>query len=206
MSLYRTAKLLGFTIIGLGCSLQSVRAGISGADLSWQFYAAGSPYNPGGLGSETSGTFIANGSVGGTFIAPANGSFDPVFTMSADNTGITFDFSVNTATGPFSSPPISGPTNISNGVVIDILSGGSFDNVTIDGATNMAGFSVSAFSFNTGQLDVDFAGLPFSRSTIVKLDVTSGSSLVTPEPATGGLLLASLAGAIFLLRRKTRTI
>jgi hypothetical protein len=201
MNRYRKATLLGLAAIGLGCTVQSALAAFSGADLSWQFYAAGSAYNPEIQGSETSGTFTADGTVGGTFIAPANGDLDPVFTISADSTGITFDFSVDTATSPFSAPPISGTTDISNGIAIDILSGAGFDNVTIDAATNMAGFSVSAFSFNTSQLNVDFAGLPFSTDTIVKLDVTSDNSLATPEPATAGLMLAALAGAALLLRR-----
>jgi len=203
MNRNKTATLLALAAVGLG--VQSARADFSGADLSWQFYASGSPYNPDVQGSETSGTFSADGSVGGTFIAPINDDLDPVFTISADSTGITFDFSVDTAVSPFSAPPIFGPVNISNGVAIDILSGGSFDYVTIDPATTMAGFSVSSFSFNAGELDVDFAGLPFSTDTLVQLDVTSDSSPATPEPATSALMFVSLLGTAIFLRLQTRT-
>ncbi len=196
MYVYRQVGLLGIALLGIGCVLTPAHAGPVDAELSWQFYAAGFPYNPEQTGSETSGTFTADGTVGGTFIAPANGDLDPVFTIGADDTSITFSFSVDTATSPFSSPPIIGPTNISNGVAIGILSGGSFDSVSIDAATNMEGFSLSDFSFTSDQLDVDFAGLPFSTDTIVKLDLNSDSVSTTPEPATFVLTLLSLVGVL----------
>jgi hypothetical protein len=79
------------------------------------------------------------------------------------------------------------------------LSGGDIANVAIDPETNMAGFGASDFSFTTDQIEVNLATLPYSDSTILKLDVTlEGTS--TPEPATGALTLISILTAVFVRR------
>lgn len=177
-------------------------ADLIGSTLGWQYYGGGGPYNPGTPGAETNGSFTDDGGVGGTFIEPSGDGLLPVFNIEADDTTITFDYSVDTAPGPWSSSPLSLSPTIFNGIAIDLLSAASFTSVSIDPATNMAGFGMSNLSFTSNQIEIDWANLPFTTSTVVILDVDDPpDSPSAPEPGTRRLMLLSLLTLGFTARR-----
>jgi hypothetical protein len=152
-----------------------------GATLSWKYYAYGSLYLDGG-------SFVANGTVGGTFSDPS----DTYFNIIADSSSITFDYSVLTkAPGSWSSSELSLAPTIHNGIAINMVSDLSFVSVTLDPATTMAGFSTGNFSFTADQIQVDWQNLPFDNTTVVKLDI-----VIVPEPNFACLLLAGLVAAV----------
>lgn len=194
-----------FTLFILGTGLTAVRAdaGLIGSELGWQYYAGGGALDPavGDVpvpGSVTSGSFTDSGGLGGEFIEPTlNDSVPdalPVFDIYADDTTITFDYSVSTPSS-WSNSPLSLTPTIYNGIAINLLSAGSFASVSIDPATNMTDFDSSDLSFSAGQIQVNWAGLDFDTSTIVELDVTTGTTSAAPEPGTSSLMLLSLLGA-----------
>jgi hypothetical protein len=160
--------------------------------LSWQYYAFGGPYNSQG----GSGTFVANGGVGGTFIDYGGSSY---FNIIADATSITFDYSVLDSPGPYrwAEMPLSKPPTIHNGIAIDVVSGPAFQSVTLDPATNMDGFDASRFSFTASEIQVDWQNLPFDMNTKVKL-----ATQHTPEPGTIAFLAAFALTGVTFLRRK----
>jgi hypothetical protein len=194
--------LLGLIACGSGIvSAPALASGLLGSSFGWQYYGGGGPYNPGN-GSVTSGIFTDNGGIGGTFID--QGGID-IFDIIADDNSITFSYAPDQSVGPWSNSPESLAPTIFNGIAINLLSSGSFTSVTIDPATNMAGFGASDFSFTSNQIEVNWADLPYNASTVVTLDVNSPSSS-TPEPATGNLMVvATLIIATFMsLRRFVR--
>ncbi|HEY3826231.1 MAG TPA: hypothetical protein VGL82_16810 [Bryobacteraceae bacterium] len=176
------------------------RADMIGTSLSWQYYGGGGPWDPGTPGTETSGTFVDDGGVEGTFIEPTEAGPLPVFNIDADDTTITFDYSVDEATGPWSASPLSLSPTIFNGVAINLESPGSFGTVSIDPVTNIAGFGASNFSFTGNQIEVDWENLEFSPSTIVRLDVT----MAAPEPTTWKLMFASIFGIALVCRSRIK--
>jgi hypothetical protein len=118
----------------------------------------------------------------------------------------------------------SGTMDISaNDIFIDFLSQGSFnaaafngfvlsdltDNlpaitgVTINPATNMAGFGNSNVSFTGDSILVNWADLAFNAGTVVSLNVTFAQPAV-PEPATWAMMLVGLGaiGCTMRLRRR----
>ena len=191
------AVLLGSALIPAAAASELTDPSLTGATLSWQFYANGGPFTMDD--SVTGGEFVVDGGVGGTL----NFGSLVILNIEADYGSITFDYSpYNGSVSPdFWSQPADGvglalaPT-IYTGIAIDLLSDGSFNTVTIDPSTNMTGFDYSDLSFSGDQIQVNFAGLPFSTSTVVTLDVN------TPEPGTFSvIILASvLIGLVF--RRK----
>jgi hypothetical protein len=72
--------------------------------------------------------------------------------------------------------------------------------VTVNGATNMAGFDASRITFDANNIWVNWNNLPFDTNTVVSLDVNGGSSV--PEPATFVLLGGALVGLGLLKRRR----
>ena len=72
-----------------------------------------------------------------------------------------------------------------------------FYSVSINSATNLAGFSASRISFDADNIDISFTGLPVTTESLVLLDIAT-----IPEPAT--LLLLGLGGLV--LRGRKRTI
>ncbi len=170
------------------------RANLLGSTLSWQYYAYGGPYIY--TGGQTGGTFVDNGGIGGTFVG---GTTSLYFNIIADDTSITFDYSIVTGPTPrsWTSSPLSLAPTIYNGIAINMVSGPAFSSVTIDPASNMVGFDASRFSFTGTQIQVDWQNLSFTPSTIVKLDIQT-----VPEPSM--FALASLAAAALMLRRYPR--
>jgi len=203
MALQKGSGLLVLLLSGAGLLPIRADAGLIGSDLGWQYYAGGGALGTSVgdtpvPGSVTGGSFIDSGGLGGEFIEPTlNGDLEPValpvFDIDADDTTITFDYSVSTPSIWSNSPPSLSPT-IDNGIAIDLLSAGSFEDVTLDPATNMTGFSASNFSFTGNQIEIDWSDLSFDTSTVVTLDVTYSETSAAPEPATYSLMLLSLLG------------
>jgi len=186
-------------LLGTGLIPAAAHADLIGSTLGWQYYGGGGAYNPDSGGSQTSGVFVDNGGIGGTFIEP--GAVE-VFDIVADDTSITFDYSVDTTVGPWSPSPLSLSPTIYNGIAIDLLSAGSFASVSIDPATNMTGFGAGDLSFTGNQIEVNWEDLPFTTSTVVTLDVALAES-AAPEPPTYRLLIWPVLLSAYLGRRVT---
>lgn len=156
-----------------------VSAGLVGSDVSWQYYAFGGAY----AGVETSGSFVANGTVQGQFIDPYN---TPFFNIIVADSTVTFDYSP--LYPPFQPPwdpsVVSLAPTIWNGIALN-FTGATITGLSIDPLTNMSGFVPGDISFTAGQIQVNWANLSFDNSTKVVLDVTS-----TPEP--GSVLLIAV--------------
>jgi len=157
-SLLATAALVAFTAAASAAS----PAGWKGATLGWQYYAYGGPYNGGGSPGECT--------VGKNNIC---GSFFSYFNIITAPKSITFNYSPSGSGGTWSESVLSLPPTIYNGIAINLVSRGTITAVTIDKATNMAGFNSSHLSFTGNQIQVDWQNLPYNSSTIVKLDVTT---------------------------------
>jgi len=77
--------------------------------------------------------------------------------------------------------------------------------VTINGATNLAGFDVSRLSFDSDNIFINLQGLAAGGAHLVRLDVQFGAAAV-PEPSTLLLLGAGLAAIAIPVRRRRRTL
>lgn len=180
-------------------------ADLIGSTLGWQYYGGRGPYNPGTPGTETNGSFMGDrgtddGSVGGTFIKPTDDGPLPVFNIEADDTTITFDYSVDEVPGPWSSTPLSLTPTLFNGVAINMVSADSSSRVSIDPA-NRAGFRTSNLSFTANQIQIDRENLAFTTSTDVVLNVDHRHGPPSaPEPGTWALMLLSLLSVGFARR------
>ena len=172
-------------------SIPAQATGLMGTDLSWQYYAFGGPFTSG----SSSGTFTVTGGVGGTF----SDGFATYFNIVADDTSITFDYSVASIINAWASSSLSLAPTIYNGIAIDLVSGSPFLSVTIDPLTNMTGFDSTRFSFTGSQIQVDWADLSWNTSTRVKLDVNT-----VPEPSTVTLCLIGLLGIGISRRLRSR--
>ena len=87
-------------------------------------------------------------------------------------------------------------------VVTDVFTGiAAFTGLSINGATNMAGFDATRISFTADTISVNWQGLSFNANTIVSLDINAARAPV-PEPTTLALFGLGLAGLGFARRRK----
>lgn len=73
--------------------------------------------------------------------------------------------------------------------------------VTINGATNLAGFDVSRLSFDPDNIYINLQGLAAGGAHLVRLDVQFGAAAV-PEPSTVLLFGAGLAAIAIPVRRR----
>lgn len=183
-------------LIVTGLAPVAAASGLLDSSLSWQYYAGGQAYNSTDPTAVTFGTFVDG--VGGTFAEPGPNDF---FSIYDTETTITFDYSSYYSTdGLWIQSPLSLPPTIYNGIAIDLLSTGTFATVTIDAATNMAGFDASDLSFTGNEIQVNWAGLSFDTSTVLTLDVT-----MLPEPRTWSLVDLPLLVTCLIARRRRRT-
>lgn len=83
-----------------------------------------------------------------------------------------------------------------NGTIPAIVS------VTINPATNLAGFTASRITFDADNIWVDWGGLSFDGETVVSLDVLPEGATPVPEPAQLLLLGAGLAAVAARVRRR----
>ncbi len=130
--------------------------------IQWQYYVYGYAYDGGG--SPTTCTVKLNNCR----------AFYRYFNVDPTRKSITFNYSPSGSGGTWSNSVGSLPPTINNGIAINLLTPRrvKIQSVTIDAATNMAGFDSSHLSFTEKQIQVDWHNLGYNSSTIVKLDVT----------------------------------
>ncbi|MBI5705686.1 MAG: PEP-CTERM sorting domain-containing protein [Armatimonadetes bacterium] len=176
----KKAAMLAFAGVVVALPAASF-AGLTGSTMGDQYYAYGGAYN-----SQTN--FVVGAGVEDTFLS--------YFDIDVDDTSITFDY-LPGSSSTWSSSSLSLAPTIYNGIAIRMVSGPAFTNVTVNGATNMAGFSASNISWTGSEIQIDWQNLSFDGDTIVKLDVEA-----VPEPATAAALALGGLGLMARRRRK----
>lgn len=179
-------------LIGVGFPATAMAGSIAGDNVNWQYYSYGGAYTSSYNGGTASGSFAVP--------CTACGNFDGYFLIDASANSITFDYSEYTGTSTWAASALSLGPDIYNGIDL-VFSGGSITSVSIDPATNMAGFNLSDLYFTGNEIQVNWADLPFSSTTVVTLDV-NGSSSATPEPSSLLLVGSGLLIAVSMVRRK----
>jgi PEP-CTERM motif len=156
-----------------------------GSTLDYQYYFpdSTSPYS-----GADNGSFVVGAGVEVTNIV------DNVGTLDISGTNIFIDFSTDSSftPGTFNGWILSDQTNS----LADILG------VSINGSTNLAGFSMANLSFTGNTISVNWQGLDFDANTVVSLDVSLGQAV--PEPATWAMMLLGFGAAGVALRRGRR--
>ncbi|HKM68432.1 MAG TPA: PEP-CTERM sorting domain-containing protein [Candidatus Acidoferrum sp.] len=162
------------------CCAGNAYADLTGSTVTSQYYAYGAAYN--GYGSP--GTFVANGTVQETFCATV---CPEGFNLTITNNQIDYSFFGSGGDWSASATSLSsGGLFIANGNLLT-FSGVTILGVTLDGASNVPGFSATNVTFNANNIATDWAGLTgIVPGENVILDVTTSSTAV-PEP--GSLLL-----------------
>ena len=170
-----TRGLFAVLIVGaalLTCSAKA-EAGLLGDTINWQYYAYGGPY----MGYGSPGSFVA-GSTSSNFGVGIQSNFFAYFNVSANNSQIIFDYSTSYTGGSTWSPSgvsfNSGGLYIENGILL-MDSANPFTSVSINSLTNMSGFSSSNITFNSSNIAINWAGLPFDSNTWVVLNVNTTS-------------------------------
>lgn len=119
----------------------------------------------------------------------------------ADNTA-TLDLSDTNLYVDFATSGGWTSTTFNGFEIFDVLSGiDAFTGVSINSATNLAGFNASRISFDADHIWVNWQGLNFEANTVVSLDISGGNNV--PEPESLALVCLALAG-LRLTRRKAK--
>ena len=184
----RRVKLLRpvFVLLALCCA-GHVYAGLIGTNVTSQYYAYGGPYS--GFGSPA--TFVANGTVQQTFCGSGCGPLG--FNLIITDSQIEYDL-VGSDTWSPSAISLNGDgLYIANGNLLT-FSGVTILGVTLDGSSDLAGFTAANVTFNANNVAIDWAGLTATDGERVVLDVTSNATTV-PEPAAWINMLLAVAAA-----------
>jgi hypothetical protein len=153
---------------------------LDGATINYQYYYpdSGSPY-----GFADNGNKVVGAGIEVSNIADSTGTID------ISDTNIFVDFTTSTS---WNGAAFNG------WVITDVFNTiGAFTSVTINGATNMAGFSAA---------NVSWQGLSFDANTVVSLDI-NGAGGAVPEPTTWAMMVAGIAMVGGALRtRKSKAV
>jgi len=134
-----TSSLIALALlIGVGLPATARAGTITGDTVTWQYYSYGGAYN--GASS---------------FTAPcgACANFDGYFEIQTTANTVTFNYSGYDGTDTWSTSSLSLGPDIYNG--IDLLFSSALTSVSIDPATNMAGFNLSDLYFSGNQIEVN---------------------------------------------------
>lgn len=160
-------------------------APIMGSTVNYQYYFPNlsSPYRGADNGNKVVGAGIEVSNVA-----------DTRATMDITATQIIVDFS--NASGWV--------TAAFNGWILsDVFSSiDDFTSVTVDAATNMAGFGAGNVSFTADTISVNWQGLSFTGTTIVVLNFAQSGTV--PEPTSLALVSLALLGAGAAARTRRR--
>ena len=195
-------KASGLTIAATFAVLASATgapasAGLIGSTVTSQYYRAGG-YDIGG-GTHA---YVVNG----TATAP----YKDYFTVKVTDSQIIYDYSPWDPTFPTSWTSSATSLDrdglfIQSGSLLSFAGAPTILGVTVDAATNMAGFGASNVTFNGAEVAVNWSGLAFTNATRVVLNVqTPGGAGAVPEPSACAMLAIGLAGAAGLARAGRR--
>lgn len=160
-------------------------AGLTGSNATFQYYAYGGAYS----GDSSPSSFTVDGG--------AHAQFFNFFNITVTDTQIIYDY-IGGGTWSDSTPSLtSGGLYIENGSLLSFAGAPAIASVTVDAATNMAGFSASNVTFNGSQVAVTWTGLNFDQNTDVVLNISA-----VPEPSTYLLMGLGLAATLVLARRR----
>jgi hypothetical protein len=152
---------------------------------------------------------LSQGTLGFNYLYPDAGSvyYSSSFSTSTPETGFNYYFTTSATDHTITTDHFAFASywNFAsfNGFEVYDLNGtiDPFTSVTIDPISNMAGLDASRISFDADHIWVNWNGLSFDPSTVVRLDVNGGA---VPEPASWAMMLGGfgLVGGVLRSRRK----
>jgi len=178
---------LAVSAIVLGAT--AANATFTGATVNYQYYYpnVSSPYS-----GAANGNYVVGPGVEISDVAAGHATMD----ISAANIYIDFLDGPDTWTASSYNGWILSDTSNNLATILG---------VTIDPATNMAGFSLSNVSFDADSISINWAGLSFDPNTVVSLNVVFADSAV-PEPSTWAMMLLGFGSIGVALRRRRRKV
>jgi hypothetical protein len=186
-------------VASITCCAAHAYAGMIGTSVTSQYYDNGTTYSLFGSPS----TFVANGTVQESFC----GSGCPEgFDLTITDNQIDYVLFGSRGFWSESVPSLnSGGLFIANGNLLT-FSGISISSVTLDGSSDVPGFTAANVTFNANNVAINWAGVTgIAPGDAVVLDVTSSSPSVTPEPATWINILIGFAGVGLRQRFRRRS-